>query len=76
MREHVFLRTMERVENTTTIRKKIEGGCEPRPGQPGRSDPKDEKWIPVLPVYERANSRNRRIIGAAPEVIEGPIEDA
>jgi len=39
-------RAAERIED---VRKKIEGECEPQPGQPGRSDSKDEKWIPALP---------------------------
>jgi len=31
-------------------RRKIEGGCEPWPDQPGRSDPKHRIWIPTLSV--------------------------
>jgi len=56
------------------VYKQIEGECKLRPGQPGRSDPKDGTGIPTLLVKKRANSRNRREIGAVPEVSERPIE--
>jgi len=66
----------ERVEDVrkTAVKKKIEGECEPQPGQPGRSDHENE--IPALPVKKRANSRKRQIIVAVPDVIEGSIEGA
>jgi len=73
-------RAAERKEDSA-VQRKTEGGCEPWPGQPGRSDPK--QWILSsgrgslhYRLKEQADSRRRRTFGTMPEIIDKLIEGA
>jgi len=49
----------------SAVQRKTEGGCEPWPGQPGRSDPKQSIWSSgrgslLYQFMEQADSRRRK----------------